>query len=78
MMKDQICRTTPMELKTKIKGKYSVDVSNYRSWKRKEFTVEEIHGSWEEAYSLLPIYMVQLLKVDGTERTILVRGANKF
>lgn len=43
---------------------YGFDIIYYRSWKGKEIALEDIHRSWEEAYRLLPSYMVQLARVD--------------
>lgn len=41
--------------------------------KGKEAALEEIHGNWEESYSLLPSYMVQLLGVTPMTQTRLAR-----
>lgn len=41
--------------------------------KGKEAALEEIQGNWEESYSLLPSYMVQLLGVTPMTQTRLAR-----
>lgn len=41
----------------------------------KDLALEEIHGSLEESYSLLPSYVVQVMGVDHAARTSLVHDA---
>lgn len=38
--------TTPAEIKTDILRDFGIEVSYYSSWKGKELTSGEIHGSW--------------------------------
>lgn len=41
-----------------IQREFRIKVSYYRSWNEKELAFKEIHGRWEESYSLLSSYMV--------------------
>lgn len=45
-----------------------MDISYYSSWKEGS-CIEKIHGIWEESYSQLSFYVVQLLDIDlATQR----------
>lgn len=77
IMKDQISwHPGTMPLKIRIDTHFGVDVNYYRSLKGKKLALEEIYESWEETYSLLTSFVVQLLGVDLRARTYLVREAN--
>lgn len=48
------------KIKTDRQRDFDVVLSYYRSWKGKGLELEEINENWEEAYSILPSYTVQL------------------
>lgn len=68
--------TMPAEIIADIRR--HIGISYDRSWKGKEFALEEIRGSWEELYRLLPPYVVQLLGIDPAARPRLVREVDRY
>ena len=51
-----------VELRDKLKNKYSMDVPYDRVARGKLRALDMIYGKWDDSYDLLPTYQVELLR----------------